>query len=407
MVKASPHWGAWFLISLVTIALFIRYPANQEVQLGGQTPTDFGVYMRAWQRVNLGENPYVLTDGSPYKYAPGALALFKVMPDKLGNAWFVFGTLSIFALGLALTVGVRYVAWRNVLWVIFGLIFAWKGILETLDYGQLELLIVGVATVGAALLPHTPFTAGLLIGTLPWFKLPWLALALPFLLVVIRRDQKGLSRFVSGYMVACFLWAAAIPSWLFGSERALYLSQQWFSVLRAQPKELYYSDINQSLWVSVTRWMGSGSLAELCLALGLGAMGLGILIGWLMARPSRTPTWQGALPWMSPWLILIQLLNPLSWRWGSVFLVGVPLAVFGGIRRTPVASAVLFFLICIFWLIQQNPFVRALGFHHWTELHQYGVITAYWLLFLVAAAWKESAGVSAADGVASGQLPEA
>ena len=89
--------------------------------------------------------------------------------------------------------------------------------------------------------------------------------------------------------------------------------------------------------------------------------------------------------WLSPWLLLTQLVNPLSWRWGSVFVVGAPFAIAvmsRSIGKTAVRS-LLFSTVVVLWAFQLNFVVRPMGYHHWTDLHGYGILTLYWGLLLI------------------------
>jgi hypothetical protein len=71
----SPRVAAAFLVIVAASLLWVRYPGNRESFRLNGPPTDFAVYTRAWERVEARQNPYVLTDPSPYKYSPGALGL--------------------------------------------------------------------------------------------------------------------------------------------------------------------------------------------------------------------------------------------------------------------------------------------------------------------------------------------
>jgi hypothetical protein len=381
--------AGWALILACCIALWLRYPVDQAIH-HGPVPGDFSVYVQAWQRISAGATPYVSSDPSPYKYAPGVLALMGLLPKTSpGAAWFVFGTLSILALGLSLLLGALYRSWWQVLALALGLALAWKGILETLDYGQMELIILGMAVLSTVLLRRASFLSGVLAGTLPWIKMPWGLLGLPLVVILLARKQGKLAPFFSGYFAACFAWGAAVPAVLFGSERAMHLSQQWVALLRGQPESLYFSNINQSLWVSVIRWLGPDpSLTWILGALGIACVALGLILGRMIQKTrmrSAQPQFS-ALAAIGPWLLFVQLLNPLSWRWGSVLAIGIPFAAINSqgaeIRRGPLRVAVWGAVIAL-WLLQLNPVVQAMGWHHWTELHSWGEVTLYWLGLLL------------------------
>jgi hypothetical protein len=121
-------------------------------------------------------------------------------------------------------------------------------------------------------------------------------------------------------------------------------------------------------------------------SLGVAGVVLGLLLGLLIIRRPYSPTAQDSFVWLSPWLILGQLVNPLSWRWGSVYLVGVCFAAFRPGRRFHWMRGLLWIAVLILLVLQQNEFVQGvLGLSHWTELHDAGVITLYWLFLLLLA----------------------
>ncbi|MCM2324469.1 MAG: glycosyltransferase 87 family protein [Oligoflexia bacterium] len=366
--KYGPKIIAGLILLACMAALAARYLSPDRLQI----PGDFAVYLRAWERVASGQDPYVAADPSPYKYSPGILGLVSLLPSDPRAAWLWFGAISILSLGASLVIGVRMASWRAVGLLVLGLALSWKGTLETLDYGQLEFLILLIATVAARLYAFWPATAGFLLGLLPGFKLPWILFFLPFVLRALSHREipyprnRFFRRLASGYFLAWFFWAAALPSLMFGPERAKALSQSWVRLLQVQPADLYLTDINQSLFSFALRL--SGGSAELVLALVL--LSSGALLAVLIRRNRKFVPENGTLAWISPWLLFTQLANPLAWRWGSVFAVGAP---FGA--RFSWGWAV----VLLLWLAQQTPVVKLLGFEHWTDLHGYGVITLYWL----------------------------
>ncbi|MBC7691164.1 MAG: DUF2029 domain-containing protein [Methylotenera sp.] len=407
-IGLGPTLAAVLLICLCAILLYVRYPGNfKSYEMG--PPGDFKVYLRAWERVNGGESPYVATDFSPYKYSPGVLGLIQVLPSAPVDAWFAFSTFCIVLFALALLAGARYRSWKDVLALGTGLGLAWKGILETLDYGQIEMLIFSIAIFSAATFARFTFFSGLLLGILPWLKLPWILLVVPFVLAASRMNSlsdagekkppaRRLRLFVSGFVFSSFIWGAAVPSLVFGPERAMSLSQAWLNVLKKQPPELFASNINQSLWVTSTRMLSrlfgaSGGQSSL-LSLAIPALIAATLLGLLIRRRPKTVSSQDTMSWLTPWMIFIQLVNPLSWRWGSVYLVG---ALFSSRRsqfaKSPLARnfliegvavrPLLWGGVFVVWALQLNPVLRLMGIQHWTELHGYGVVTIYWFLILL------------------------
>ncbi len=397
--KNAPFIGAAALVVLFAVILYSRYPGNFESYQNGP-PGDFSVYLQAWNRYRAGESPYVPHEYSAYKYSPGILALIQFLPSSSVDAWFVFSLLCILGFAGALLFGARYRTWKDVGCLVLGLGLSWKGIIESFDYGQIETLILTIAIFSASLFARYTFWAGLLAGILPWLKLPWAFLFLPFVLAASRVSPTGeakpparrLKLLVSGYMMSSFIWGAAVPSLAFGPEKALELSQSWMTVLRQQPHSLFFSDINQSIWISSLRLMGEGKW----LSYAVPSLFAAVLLGFLIRRRPQTPSTQDSMSWLTPWLVFTQIINPLSWRWGSTYLVGIPFATHratldptsGGLvasnkRLTRISRAALWVCVLALWLLQLNPVVQTLGIHHWTELHSFGIVTLYWIVLLM------------------------
>lgn len=394
---------AWTLISICGVMLFLRYP-HQAVKPGAKLPSDFETYFHAWQRISQGLSPYAVVDsGLAYRYSPGALTVFKLLPHHLADAWWVFSLTSIVSLCISLAVGARYRDLKSVGLLLLGLGLSWKGILEALDTGQLEVFLFAVTMLAAASLRRVPILAGLLCGFLPAFKLPWVLFVVPFL-VMNRQEGRRSGQFFSGYFMSWFVWGAALPSITFGSERATLLTREWLQTLSLQRQALVMSDMNQSIWIAFERWIGAFyvggfklkeihvlmagpypvSLAK-SLALGFSLLVVGWVFGSLMTRLKGLSTRQELLVWLSPWALLIQLMSPISWRWGSVLAIGMPFAIASvSSLRGRTWHWMLIGMVFGLWMIQQNPLAELFGFKHWTDLHPYGSIAAFWLAVLWA-----------------------
>ncbi len=384
----NPWLAALGLSLSVAAILYLRYPGNFEQYRAG-VPQDFSVYVKAWARFSQGENPYVPTEYLAFKYSPGILALIGMLPRSPQDAWFVFSILCIGGFALSVMIGARYKVWRDVIALVFGILFAWKGILECLDYGQVELFIFPLLIIATSVYTRHTTLSGALVGMLPWIKLPLLFMLIPFLVASSRREReelkpplRRLKLFSSGFILSSVFWGAALPSLVFGPDRALRLSQSWFEVMRTQPAILFQTDVNQSLWASVARW--GVFLHSSTAALGVASLICGLLMGLLILRRPYSPTAQDSFAWISPWLIMGQLVNPLSWRWGSVYLLGAGFAAFRPGRRFMWFRGILWIAVILLFAVQQNPVVRPfLGVGHWTDLHELGVITLYWVGLLM------------------------
>ena len=373
-----PVFAAFAVVLLSAGILYVRYPGNFPSYQHG-TPGDFGAYIQAYDRIQEGQNPYISTDPGTYRYAPGVLALIEFLPKSPVDAWFMFTCICIAALALALTIGARYRTWGDVGRLFVGLCLAWKGIIESLDQGSNEMLILSLATFAASIFTRFPFISGVLVGFLPWLKLPWVFLILPF--VLAGRPGRRSRIFISGVVLSLFFWAAMVPSLAFGPENAIKLSQAWVDVLRNQGHEFFLRDLNQSIWGLFARLYGE----KIGYAVGLPFIIVGFLLGLLIRRKPQTIPTQDTLSWLTPWMLFTQILNPLSWRWGSVYLAGSLFATQKGSLGSKWVRVLLGIGLFALWALQLNPVVQSIGIHQWTELHTYGIVTGYWFLILVLA----------------------
>lgn len=384
--ELAPRFVAYLLIISCALLLYFRYP-GQPLAPGARikVPRAFTTYYMAWKKASSGTSPYRLSDPDSYRLSPGVLAWISPLPTKLGEAWLIFSSFSIFLFGLSLLVGSRYKTWNHVTALFLGLVLSWKGILETIESGQLELVILSTAVIAGSLMIRLPMVCGLLLGILPWFKLQWLVLIIPLLMVASsttlhapgKKARRG-RMLITGYLFSWFIWGAAIPAFVFGSDRAIELTRGWIEVLRTQPVSLYFSDLNQSMWTLIVRWTGS-SLPN---AIALTLITLGFLLGRLLARTGRAASPGETLAWISPWMLLTQLMNPLSWRWGSIFTVGMPLSIHSDSSPWNWRKTLISGCVTALWLLQLNPTLQLFGIEHWSELNHYGAVTTFWILLL-------------------------
>ncbi len=320
-------------------SLFLRYLH------GFGIPSDFAVYQLASQRwFEHSVNPYVQTDSSPFKYSPSFLLCLKFLP-----AWPVFKALCISLLAASVLLIAPFRRFYEVGLLVIGLALSWKGILEALDYGQVDFFAFFFFVL-AARLTHRPLVAGLLLGILPWIKLPWMFLVIPFF-----------SRaFLVGYAAGFFGFGFLLPLGFFGWGRFRWLFGQWMDLVIHQPHELYATEVNQSLWSTGARWMQVSAW---------GGVLYGIAFLFCLYAGCRLFRRGAQLATVAPWLLLMQLANPLGWRCGSLFCLGIP---FSAHNKIP-PQRLWFALAC--FVLQMYP----VGVHHWTDLCRFGGITLYWL----------------------------
>jgi hypothetical protein len=110
---------------------------------------------------------------------------------------------------------------------------------------------------------------------------------------------------------------------------------------------------------------------------------LSLFLGIFTARLLRTVPGREGYSWITPWLLLAQLLNPLAWRFGSVFAVG---AFFSSALESQLSSRARAFAWALFsvaFVLQFVPLLQFLGVENPALLQAQGVTTVYWLALLL------------------------
>ncbi len=391
----APAITAWVSLLLLALVLFFRHLGKFDF-VTGEIPQDFAVFLKGARLLRQGLSPYEPFEFLTYKYSPGCLLLFYFLPTAPISAWLV--TKAVYLTGWvgALGYGIRVKRWNDFWKLMLGVLISWKGVIECLDYGQFEFSLLVVAFIAARLFDQRPFWAAIIVGSAPWLKLPWALIAVPFL--IRGYLKKSFASVVAGIACASALWGLVLPvAWL-GWPRYISLLRDWWVVLKIQPFIIFFDHANQSLWATMSRILGvdwvpgpvlpdAGYLIrpELLLTSKIFAL----LLLFLIFCKCVAVTWRNSKiksddeapeVWVTRWLILILLANPLSWRWASMLLVAVP---FVWPKRPRACHWIGLAGAAICLLLQQNPVVRALGIQHWTVLHDYGLVTYYWLSLLV------------------------
>ena len=353
-------------------------PLSQEV-----VPYDFEVYLKARDHVALGEDPYRLgLTESGYKYSPAVLVPLMLLPDSHSYAW-VTGKFFYVLMWLgALLIGTHLLGWSSVWRLGLGILLSWRGAIEALSIGQADFVILFGGVLAAFLLLRRPLLAGLLLGLFAAVKLPWGLLCLPFIFFTYQKNRKALKLLLSGMIISVFGWLIALPVVVFGGTRTLTMNEAWFQVLRAQSRDLFFLETNQSIWVTVLRGVGEtgvlAGLAKAAMAV-LGALVIRSLLNISVSK--RSPN--DSLAWITPWFLMMQLLNPLGWRWGSLLVVGAPFAMENPAWiHARYFRWALYFMLGLLFFMQSDGTMTALGIQSAPYLRNHGAISLYWVVLL-------------------------
>jgi hypothetical protein len=310
----------------VGLSLFYRHWDGR-----GTPPQDFMVFHRAGIEAAQGGEIYRPQDPLPFKNAPGALEIFRLLPDEPVTAWLLFKALSIAVALSALFPLFGFERRRDLALLGLGFLLSWRGIIETLDFGQLELFgMGGILWAAFAQAKGRAFSVGVALAFLPLFKPAWALLWLYFWF----RAGPRRARLTLGLGGGSIVGWGLLPLLMEGPERAFALTRAWVAQLGAQPVALFSgADVfNQNLFIACTRWFGPSG--------GWVAGVVFVLVGGWALYLRRGRPWYEQI---GPALIFMQLLNPLAWRWGSVFLIALPPAL---AREKVTGATVLSWGIC-------------------------------------------------------------
>ncbi len=394
MLKKSltPRRTARGLVLVFGFVLFFRYSEN--FRLGAEVPADFKVYHTAVNRVKKGMNPYLPSEKSPYKYSLAALVPLQVLPEEAGWAWAIFKLFCLVAWGAAIGMGANFSRWREVSCLLVGLALSWKGLIETLEYGQIEFLVLFISTLAIWLWEKKICFAGLILGSLVWFKLPWGFLIFPFFIQSFKLQPLDRWRLIFGFLVGLIGLGILVPIFLFGIKNTFFWTQSWVDLLIHQPEELYRSDLNQSLWNSSARWIAMWGRVGFWMAGGCIFLSLYAFFKLTLKSVSQH-SFQSPLREMIPWLILMQLMNPLGWRWGSLLLIGAPFAQVSLEKKSRLQNGMRVFLylgVVILFILQFPWGSSILGLAHRFDFSLYGGVSVYWILILILCLENETPG---------------
>ncbi len=360
------------LLLLLALVLFFRHLPGLVIPPLEQVPADFLVYFQAVQRWRLELSPYDPSRVMTFKYSPGAFGFFVLAffgAESPGEAWLRFKAFSLITWGLTIyRIWPKRSAW-DFLWLALGLLWSWKGLLEALDFGQVEVAAIAPLLLGFALAPTAPAVSVALAALLPFIKLPWILASIG---IVFAARPKKWDDWLPAVAVVLAL-GLALPLILF-SGATVYAD--WLEVLRIQPTTILVTEpANQSLSAVFGRTLGYPEL---------GVVLAGLLVAFQAVRAYQRRRFAvdpeaDALTWLS----LLCLVSPLSWRWASLWFIQLPLVTARGWKDSQVRT--LTGVLVLTWLLTQNPVVRFFGLNHWTDLHSGGWVTLQWMGIFVAA----------------------
>lgn len=385
--------GTTFIVFLgLLLLLFFRHPENFKSH--SKVPGDFGVYHLAGMRSIRLENPYQVQESSPYKYSPSALIPLQLLPEDQNVAWIAFKIISVLLFTAALFLGVYQYTWKNLLLILAGVVLAWKGIIETLDYGQLEFFIFFTSILCARIFQKRPLRAGVIMGAMPWLKLPWLLLSAPYFLSLLGKDRKKAVHYFLSYGFSFLGFGLLLPFLFFGKARFLEWTQSWLVLLKVQPESLFLGGLNQSFWSTAQRLFqmntGIGKIAAVLMGLVLIIFSVKLIFKTVIKLNVDSKTKHenlNPIAWITPWLIFMQLLNPLSWRWSSMMLVGVFFSLPSKLETTQKREKIFYFVSFIFFIVlfvfQIMPW-KSFGMGEWAEYwNTLGLVTLYWVFAFI------------------------
>lgn len=372
-------WLSLLLLILISASLYFRHLGSIDSE-DYKIPQDFGVYLQAREHLRQGQSPYVTSVYSQYRYAPSAVLPFYLLPESEKTAWLVFKALLILMWTAGIWIGTSFDTPKKFGFLVLGILLSWKGLLETLDYGQLEFAFFFFGILATRLLKTRPWISGLILGTLPWIKLPWGFLLIPFAgFYLWKKEFHGLTQLLIGAAASTLFWVILAPLASFGWSSTLLLYSDWFMILENQPKTLYWNEINQGLNAALLRLFGP----EQSMAAFIPYLLLSVFFIWRLLKTTMKQRSSSTEPmaWVAPWLLLAQIVSPLSWRWSSLVLTGIPFAfpTAGFIRNRKVRIA-LYCLLGVSFFFLQNAGARVFGYSHWTELNPYSSVLIHWMI---------------------------
>lgn len=359
-----------------SITLFFRFQNS--------SPGDFEVYRLALERLDTGVSVYQILDLNPFKYSPAFLWVFKWAFGWSSNPWPWF-------------LGVSLGAWCGSLWMLLkslrvggrigaislliALLLGFRGILETLGYGQVDLLLHSVI-----LIAYSRWMGGfsdrwrglesILIGVgfamVVLVKPPFLLLMVPFFL---ERNWT-----VAGSMALALIAFLGVPFVMKGGVGGTVLYSEWFALLQQQHTPEYLTgNMVQNLSASISRWFGVAKEVHR-IQHGVEFLALCFFGGLWFRRVRMAPGW------ILSFLPLHFLVYPVTYRTTLFSLIPAYLWLLWTIfkKRATWYSRVPGLLSAFLLLLATREVAQFVGIQDWDRLSALGIYAVAAFLLWVA-----------------------
>jgi len=335
--------------------------------------SDFGPYYRSGQRFLLGENLYNFSDGHYlFKYSPCAALFFapvSLLPYSIASALWLCLSWILFALSYLLT---KKLEMGRISLPLWGTILIFLGIskfaLAEIHLGQVDFLLLCLVLLSILSLGKSrEGLGGVFLAAAVLFKPPLLLiLALP----LWRRRSKfllGFSLGLSAGLLAPFL--------RYGLNGAWELYRGWWTVITVSSPDLLASEVNQSAFGALSRWLVMNPKGDSLFAF---SPGIPLIIGgilfvifilylWHQERkiPANSASLSGdGLPTSpAPALIILGsvVFSPLGWVQNFVFALPALYRATTGIVRERLFNLWRNVFLALFFLLAVLPNFEFLG----------------------------------------------
>jgi hypothetical protein len=347
--KAQARQG-WIVLGLTVLLALHAWRIKSGI--------DLQVYLRAGSRALVGEEIYVLSESSPFKYSPPVALLFaplSLLPTRAAQLLWVLISAAAFTRFVQLQGrGTGLGAWWRPL-LVLGLASPYLS--QVLFLGQADALLVWLMALSELDAKRAPLRSGVLWAIVCLFKLPFLLFGL---LVVAFGEGRRLLGLTLG--LALFAFAGVLR---FGLAGLLHEVSAWRALLaESTPVSLIATD-NQSLTailcsLGLVPEQHPGWLSALTLVLSAALLLASTLVTrrvWMRDR-AEARTLAGALTFY-----LAAFLSPLGWLSNLVVIVPVAWGLIS-LRERPLAKVGLVVLgaavLCNYDLLGREVFVELL-----------------------------------------------